>query len=155
MLSRPKRIIVTIAIFVLVATAVCTLPFPSQIDLKMTGSEVTQDGTAIADCTIRLSGWKHNYLFRKDTIKIDVQINNLPDLTFASTHHASLFTDASTQWDYGAWPIYLSESNQMDSLSLYLSKDLTWSVIMVDDRLYVVSTDPDADLQEYWKICPI
>ncbi len=147
MRSRPKMIIITMAIMLLIATAICTLPFPSRIDLKMTGSEISKDGTLIEDCSIRLSGWKHNYLFRNDTIKVDVQINGLPYLDFSGMYHTKIFTETSPEWDYATWAVYLSEQNQMDALNLYLAKDQTWSVVTVNDRQFVVSSDPNADLQ--------
>lgn len=150
MRSHPKRIIITMAIILLIATAICTLPFPCRIDLKMTGVEVSKDDTSMDSYTLRLTGWKRNYLFRDDTMKVDVQISGSSGLDLTAQNHAKIFTEASPEWDYAAWAVYLSEQNQMDALNLYLAKDQTWSIIAVNDRQFVFSADPDADLQKYW-----
>ena len=153
MRSHAKKIIVTIAIFLLIATAVCILPIPSKIDLKMTGVEVSEDGTSMSSYTLRLTGWKRNYLFRDDTIKVDAQISGSSSLDLTALKHAQIFTETSPQWDYAAWPVYLSAQNQMDALRLYLAKDQIWSVITVNDRQFAFSTNPDGNLLEYWDHC--
>lgn len=153
MRSHAKRIIVTIAIFLLIATAVCILPIPSRIDLKMTGAEVSEDGTSMDSYALRLTGWKRNYLFRDDTMKVDAQISGSSDLDLAALNHTTIFTEASSQWDYATWAVYFAEQNQMDAFALYLAKDQTWSIITVDNRQFAFSTNPDKDLLEYWDHC--
>lgn len=148
-----KKLLTIIAAILLLAAAVCTLPFPTKMDITMTGSEVNEDGTAIADRTLHLEGWKFNYLFRNDTVKLDVQIDP-SGLDLAALNHTALYTEAFPQWDYASWLVYLPEMNGMRALTLYLDKDQAAAVIKVNDRQFVFSADPDADLQEYWDNCP-
>lgn len=136
----------------LVAAALYFIPWPSKIDVVMTGSEIRKDGTPFEDCTISLHGWKHNYLFRDDTIKVDVQINSPSDLNLEGMYHTTIFKDIP-EYDFVSYLVYLAKTNSMDALTLYFDEELTWSVLTVDDRQFVVSTDPDADLQDYWKMC--
>lgn len=149
-----KRIKMIIGAFVIIiAVVICLFPLPTKIDVTMAGNELTEDGAPIEKYTIHLKGWKHNYLFLNDTIKVDVQIIGPSGLDLNEQGHVRLLTAASPEWDHAVWPVYLSEPNRMDPLSLYLGKDLTWSVLTVNDRYFAAASDPNADPQEYWNLC--
>ena len=152
MKQTTKKIITIFVALLFVAAAVYTLPIPSRIDLKMTGAEVCEDDISMDRYTLWLTGWKRNYLFRDDTMKVDVQINGLPDLNLNGMYHTPIYENIP-EYNFISYFVYLAKTNNLDVLTLYFDKELTWSVITVDNRQFVFSTDPNRDLLEYWKMC--
>lgn len=149
--STKKKIILVTALLFIVA-AVCTLPLPIEINVQMIGIELAEDGTPMDDYTVNLQGWKRDYLFREDTMKVDVQIHGPSSLNLEGIYHTTIFQD-NPEYDFADFMVYFAVSKDIGFLSLYLGKDLSWSMITVNDRQFVVSADPNADLQEYWKMC--
>lgn len=147
-----KKIIVTALIAFLIVALVCLLPWPTRVNVQMTGIEVTSDGTSLHNQTIHVEGWKLNYLFRDDTVKLDIQVSGTNNLELNGQKHMPIFQH-SNEFDYASWFVYIADINRMDVLSVYLDKDLNWLVFSVNDRCFVASTNPDADLQVYWEMC--
>lgn len=143
-----KRIVIVAAIAILLAIAVCILPWPTRIDLQMSGIEVAADGTALHDCTVQLQGWKLNYLFRQDTVRLDTfQIDAPSSLDLQGVYHATLISIPSNECDYVSW---LSYSEDWIPVHMYLDKDNEWLVTEVADRHFVAYVNADADYQTYW-----
>ena len=146
-----KRIVIVAAIAILLANAVCILPWPTRIDLQMTGVEVSADGAALHDCTVQLQGWKLNYLFRQDTVRLDTfQIDAPSSLDLQGVYHATLISIPSNECDYVSW---LSYSEDWIPVHMYLDKDNEWLVTEVADRHFVAHINAGADYQTYWNAC--
>ncbi len=148
--TKKKIILVTILLFIV--AAVCTLPLPIEINVQMSGMEVDDNGALTDAYAVSLKGWKRDYLFREDTMKVDVQINGSSSLDLEGIYHTTVFQD-NPEYDFADFMVYFAVSRDMGFLSLYLDKDQTWSVVTVNDRKFVASTDPNADLRAYWKMC--
>ena len=149
---KTKRTIIFICVAVLlIAALLCLTPWPTRVNVQMTGMEVTADGTSIHSCTVHVDGWKLNYLFRDDTAKLHIQIDGAYGLELNGQNHVALY-HLSEDLDYATWIVYLSETKQLESVCAYLDPDLNWLGLSVTGRYFIAATEPDADLQAYWEM---
>lgn len=72
MTALRKRFIVIGIFSALLIAAVCFLPWPSIIDAKMYGTIVTEEGETTHEVQFIVAGWKLDYLFRRDKLKVDI-----------------------------------------------------------------------------------
>ena len=154
--KRLYVILSLIAAFLLLAAMVCLLPWPTRISMETTGIEVSEDGTYLGDCNIRMKGWKLDYLFRDDTVAIDkLEINTYTNQTLdlPSPYHAPLITIVYDAFDYTIYDVYFADLNQYRSVIICLDKDTDWFVIESRERYFIASNDDSAELQTYWDLC--
>lgn len=70
-----KKIIFIGILSALLIAAVCTLPKPSRINERMTGAVITKEGETIRDVRFIVDGWKLDYLFKNDKIKVNISFS--------------------------------------------------------------------------------
>jgi hypothetical protein len=154
---KHKRLFIILAcVLVLLVAMICLLPWPTRISMETTGIEVSEDGTYIGDCNIRMKGWKLDYLFRDDTVAIDkLEINAYKNQTLdlPSPDHAPLINFVYDEFDYTIYDVYFADLNQYRSVIICLDKDTDWFVIESRERYFIASNDNNADLQAYWELC--
>lgn len=68
-----KKAVVWVLVVIALIAAVCLLPWPSRIHATMYGTVVNEAGETVKETTFTLVGWKFNYLFREDTITLDMK----------------------------------------------------------------------------------
>lgn len=154
---KHKRLFIILAcVLVLLVAMICLLPWPTRISMETTGIEVSEDGTYLGDCNIRMKGWKLDYLFRDDTVAIDkLEINAYKNQTLdlPSPFHTHLSTIVHDEFDYTVYDVYFPDLNQYRSVKICLDKDTDWFVIESRERYFIASNDDNADLQAYWELC--
>lgn len=153
---KTKRTIIFICVAVLlIAAAFYFIPFPTRVNVQMTGIEVTADGTYKNEYTVQLNGWKLNYLFKDDEAQFDAQITGINSLELNNSYQSPIpfFTRLSDEFDYFIWDVYSPVLNRFDSVQMCLSKNADWLVIHAADRYFVAAADANADLQAYWEMC--
>ena len=140
---------------ILLLLAVCFLPWPTRVNVQMTGMEVTADGTYKNDYTVQLKGWKLNYLFQDDDAIFDAHIIGINSLELNNTDQSprALFTRLSDEFDYFIWDVYSPLQNRFETVTMCLSKNADWLVIHAADQHFVAAADANADLQAYWEMC--
>lgn len=149
--TTKRTIIIICAVVLLIAALLYFTPWPTRVNVQMTGMEVTADGTSIHSCTVHIKGWKLNYLFRNDAINLDLQV--IGENSLALNGHQTSCYPLSEEFDNASWGVYLAEKNQMDALSVYLGKDLNWLVFSVNNQHFVAAANENTDLQVYWEKC--
>lgn len=84
-----KKTLCIIGCVVLAAVilGVCLLPWPTKIDLHMQGAAYQADGTRMQEVDFTITGWKLNYLFFGERLRVDFDFKgDYPSLRDACTY---------------------------------------------------------------------
>lgn len=152
-----KRFIVSVIIaLVLILLAVCLLPWPASIDMKLSGVLIDANGGIEAETDVTVTGWKLNYLFRSDKQYITVEMSDELGFRHVSSDSGYPVLDYSQvigDVPYTVLPsvFYLTSFNSMRSSCMALS--IEDGMILIESPLkegaYVVaSVAPDTDPAE-------
>ena len=68
-MGRVKLIVIIVASLLLMAAAVCLIPMPQTVTLTFQGAQLSEDGTILQHCHIRVEYTRYNYLILNDTYK--------------------------------------------------------------------------------------
>lgn len=75
-----KKYAVVLVIIVLLVLIVCLLPFPVKVNENLKGMRLSEDGKTLYDVDIKLQGWRYNYLFRNDDVKMSAALSKTEQL---------------------------------------------------------------------------
>ena len=129
-----KRILTILAILLAIAlVCVCTLPIKTEINISLPGGRIDFDGSLLSSETATLSGYYRNYLFRKDTLELNV---DFPDLdTFTNYQNPIPWFQLDgyiSQFQF----IFVKEWSDVGSCHIYLANDGTWYLVRLNNRLF-------------------
>ena len=126
----------------ILAFLVCVLPFPTRIWTEMKGSKVDTDGKQLGEVFITVEGWQLNYLFRRDALKVTVEIteNNTDTVIALETIGPIYRLDSGV--NYVVTSGYDSERNYVRFGYLaYAPKFQSLLVTHPENNIYIVSLD--------------
>ena len=95
---KKKHALITCAIVVcaLLIAAVCLLPWRTRVNVTMYGAEVNKDGEILNTVEFTVSGWKLNYLFRDDDLRLNIVFSDGKTAPFRSAETNSLNVQAGS-----------------------------------------------------------
>ena len=129
-----KHILMILALILLLAAAVCSLPWPTRVNLSMDAAEVSPDGTVIQEGTLEMQGWILNYLYKPDSVHF-THISILGSEVSNSPEHLPglpLFSDSSNPDSYTIYSsFYMLNQRRVVSAETTLSKALDWCCLQV------------------------
>lgn len=139
--------IVIIALVVL-ALAVCILPWPTHIQLTLYGAEMNADGSIIQTGEIVIDAWLYNYLFRRDEFHVkelqlpdhDTGINIQEIDTFFQHFESADFYQARFAWWRPA-----ENSEWINQGVIHFSDDQHNWAVKLNNRIFIGSTQEHAD----------
>lgn len=145
---RMKKWPLAALILLILAAAVCTLPWVSRVGGTLYGAEVTPDGRIIAEGEFVLNGKLRSYLLREDQFKLlDIHVPNR-EIHNLSAQAASVYRDDSgllyTTLFFLELPEFDSDHNIYTG-HLVFPEDQSWFVLEVTGRIFVGSTDAMPD----------
>lgn len=82
----------------LLVIIVCFFPWPNRINAKMCGTIVTEEDTTVREVQFIVTGWKLDYLFFRDKLKVRITFRpdgSNPFLMYAETFGPLYFTSPS------------------------------------------------------------
>lgn len=144
---KKRRIIIGIVIL-LAVLIVCTLPFPTRIDMKLQGVELYPNGTLRSEGEFSIQGWKLNYLLRQDTVQVknlDFWYAGLPDLWYLEATGVEPLSDG---WEWAQWRAYLKTIGDFGDTTMFMNLQEQSCVIKLENRTVIVSASEDFDYGE-------
>lgn len=134
-----KRILTILAIVLAIAlVCVCTLPIKTEINISLPGGRIDFDGSLLSSETATLSGYYRNYLFRKDTLELNVVFPDLDTFTNYQSPVPWFQLDSYiSQFQY----IFVKEWSDVGSCHIYLANDGTWYLVRLNNRLFYGSAE--------------
>lgn len=130
-------ILLTVALLIF---AFCFLPWPSGIDLNLSGGEIDRNGTLIQEGNIRLQGCHYEYLLRDDRIKLAVA---LPGLTLDNnTWQKMTYSTVLGDFMYASQLVFVDELSEFTLCRISLANDHSWCLIQTDNHLFFGTSDP-------------
>lgn len=166
MFMSKKTIIILSAVVVVVAVLACLLPFPTTYSKTVTAIQMDGNGNEIGKTDISISGWKLNYLLRRNVYL--VKMGKFDDITLEIN---SRECDKDSLGDYykTTWATVDSTTSKNDDGSikvgnstyrttLYIGDDMDYwavnlSVNSVIDSYYLFDLSGESspsELREYW-----
>lgn len=154
---KKKQILIWCLVIVITAAMVCTLPLPTRFDVAMHGMEVNYNGHIYNEEDFRLRGWKLNYLFKRDTLKLDtLEFSKMNFTRLIFQYHSPIFTEPSNEYDWIFYTVYMSDENDFGSVKVYIDKELDWCLFTIHAHHSLIgSVDPYFDPVEILKTCEI
>lgn len=145
---RKKKWPLAVLLLLMLAAAVCILPWGNRVGGTLYGAEVTPDGSIIAEGEFTLEGKLYRYLLREDQFKLrDIHVPNR-EINNLSTHAASVYRDDSgllyTTLFFLELPEFDSDHNIYTG-HLVFPEDGSWFVLEVTGRIFVGSADAKSD----------
>ena len=129
---KKRRIVIALLILIVLAAAVCNLPWPNRVSFRMDAVEVRADGTVIEEGRLEMKGWILDYLYKPDYIRftninilgsqVSDQPGHLPDLPLL------LYGDRPNCYTIPA-SFYLLNERKVVSVEIALSKEIDWCCI--------------------------
>lgn len=129
---KKRRVAITLLILIVLAAAVCNLPWPSRVNFSMDAVEVRASGTVIGEGGLEMKGWILNYLYKPDYIRFtDISIlgsqasdqpGHLPDSPLL------VYADRPDCYTIPA-SFYLLDEGKVVSVEILLSKETDWCCI--------------------------
>lgn len=134
-----KIIIFTAVVTVLIAAAICLLPWPFRIDERLYAKTVSEFGIPISNsnAAVELKGWKLNYLFREDTVKFSSF--EIDGTSFAGTDFVPFSLTADSR------PL-ISWSVGQETVTLVFDAEHQWFEFTTGTACYCLSSDAEFDL---------
>lgn len=148
--NRVKPLIFLILLILILFISL--LPWPTRIDLTLPGGRIGTDGELIQEGSVRLEGWQYNYLFRRDTMKVAVEVQ---DLTLSRTHwqknpyYASMFGDYRHMFQM----IHTAEADGYEISVVAIANDNSWCMVQIGKNLYYGSTNPEMPADAILQAC--
>ncbi len=145
---KTSRIRTIILVTVIVALAVCLLPWPSRINLTLPGVEVNPDNTVEKDITLSVEGWHLKYLLQQNQIKASVVIHDSEtDTDTAINIDGPVFdTPVTEQWCTA--PCYHAETNEFEVVGLAFGDAMDTFILKrsSEDSIYVAAANAEENL---------
>lgn len=93
-MKKGHKVIVVAAVIsvLLIAVAICLLPWPTRISATMYAAVVTPDGEVQNTLEFTLGGWKRDYLFRDDDLNLNIVFKDDGNAPFHSAETNTLNT---------------------------------------------------------------
>lgn len=145
-----RIVLISIVALLIVAALLYFVPWPTRIDQQMTGAELSADGTVLQECTMTVKGWKLNYLFQKDQIKLETfNVDNLEHFNLPSQRYSALHTHISEDFLYTTW--MWGDTFNAQFIVAFLANDSSWLLFRTDGRFFAVSVDGGLGPQAIWE----
>ncbi len=161
-----KAIIILSAVVVAVAVVACLVPIPTPCNKTVTAIQMDDNGNEIGKSDISLSGWKLNYLLRRNVYL--VEMGNFDDITLdIDTRECT--KDLLNDYYQTSWGVVNTTSSKINDSStkisnstyrstLYIGDDMEHWVVNLsidngDDFYYFFDLSGEAtmsELREYW-----
>lgn len=126
------------------------VPWPTRIDQQMTGAELSGDGEVLQECTLNVQGWKLDFLFQKDQIKMELfNVENLSYFNLPSQRFTDLHDNISEEYQHTSWLWHDSHNSQ--AVMAFIANDNSWILFRTDNRYFAVSLDGRLSPEEIWK----
>ena len=150
--SAKRILIIVVSLFLallVLAALLYFVPWPTRINHQMAGAELSVNGAVLEECTITVKGWKLNYLFQEDKIKLDTfQMNTPQTLDLHSQECSTLHGGFSEEFVFSSWLAYTSK---FQPVSLYFANDNSWILFITDDRYFAVSVNGSLSPEAIWE----
>ncbi len=159
-MRRKTLCIIGCVVLAAVILGVCLLPWPTKIDLHMQGAGYNTDGTRMQEVNFTVTGWKLNYLFFGERLRVDIAFQgDLSSLMYARTYSSGgypagdkiLSTMSSDRYMTVPFQSFNADENRYDFGYFLLSRDLDYCILNLHDMdpKYLIATadgkgDPDA-----------
>ncbi len=148
-----KHIWGTILVIGVACLAVCLLPWSNRINVALPAVEISAEGTTKDGITMNIEGWYRNYIFRQDSVRVSIRIEDSQ-----RDVHALLEMDASAYDNMGTeiWssaPYYNAEIDRYDVMTLAFDESMNTFVLLLSYResTYVAAPDVGENLPEILK----
>ncbi len=146
---------ICLVLAVLLIAAICLCPFPVRINTCMEGMHINEQQELVENVTVNVSGWRYNFLFLQDKIKLSFDSEALGTLDNMRTSEHEI--DPSTRC--AGLFFYSGSLNSFSSGTVTYDKDFSSCLMELDGEIfgadgsacYVLSSDPDADLWNVFK----
>lgn len=154
-MTKSKKIISIICAVAIVLLLLYFVPFPTRIDLDVEGMQVDQDGAFVANVDITLDGWRLNYLFKDDALKVKAEIEKDDSLVLSYGHNPSAsrifrFEEATS---YALVSVYLPKENRANSVTLAFEKDFRSFLIKTNNKsCYFFAEDSQLSAKDLYNI---
>lgn len=132
-----KRSVITVTVIaVLLILAVCLLPWPEKIDLKLRGWAVDTQGNVTEGATVHLEGWHLHYLLGNDQLDVKATVND-GKVVDVLPLDAPTFDNLSEGRQYAAGLYYDGEINGHRMVQIGFTSD--WDkVVILSDSIHTV-----------------
>ena len=144
------RIRTIILITVILALAVCLLPWPGRVNVTLPGVRTSVDGSVETDVTVTVEGWYLKYLLRQDQMKASVGIQDAETDTGTSINMDGPVLDALITEKWCTAPCYHGETNEFEVVNLAFSDAMDIFVLERSGRdpIYVAAANARENLPE-------
>ncbi len=162
MRKRTLRIIVCV-VLAAVILGVCLLPWPTKIDLHMQGAAYKADGTRMQEVDFTVTGWKLNYLFFGERLRVDFAFKgNYSSLMYARSYASGVGETAkgkplpvlsNDQQITVHFQSFDSRKNDFTFGYFVLSRDLSHCVfdLFLSDEYFIATADGKGDTDALFK----
>ena len=138
---KTGRIGTIILVTVIVALAVCLLPWPSRVNVTLPGAEVNSDNTVKKDITLSVEGWYLKYLLQQDQIKASVLIHDSETDTDTAINIDGPVFDTPVTEIWCTAPCYHAETNEFEVVGLAFGDAMDTFILKRsnEDSIYVAA----------------
>lgn len=154
-MTKSKKIISIICAVAIVLLLLYFVPFPTRIDLDVEGMQVDQNGAFVANVDITLDGWRLNYLFKEDALKLkpEIEINDSVVLTYMQNPFAARILRLEEATSYAIVPVYLPKVNYTSTVTLAFEKDFRSFLIKTNNEsCYFFAEDSQLSAKDLYNI---
>ena len=143
-----KRFWLIVALLSILAILICTLPLVQGVNNTAQGLRFVDGEAQDHAITITIDGFKHSYLFQKDTLDVSLTINDfdadIRTLGKISPEHDGIYSSTIVYYD----PV----ENSYDFGLLEFNRDFSFLILKgINKSVYVVSSKADANLEEIFQ----
>ena len=127
------------------------------LDLKMHGAEICADGTVIQETEFQLKGYIDKRFSREGRSSVmyfePIQFRDVSDVQISIEDHlpknipVHLINFEANNY-HAFTSVYNTKTDGWDDFTLYLSADKCCCVILLEDRYFVGSTNPNKPVEE-------
>lgn len=145
---KTGRIWTITLIAVIIALAVCLLPWPSRVNVTLPGVKASADGSVETDVTVRVEGWQLKYLFRQDHLTASVTVHDSVTNTDTSIKIDGPVFDTLVTEIWCSAPSYHAEINGFEIVNLSFTNTMDTFLLQrsSEESIYVAASDVRGNL---------
>ena len=151
-----RHIIILVAITIILFILLYAVPLPRQVDLTLSGAEISPDGTVIETGDMVISGKIYNYIlqgkreFRLEKLELpNREVGKINEMTTTITDTALGFSYTQGWFEL---PEYTSDWYTYIA-SILIASDESYWIVEVTDRIFIGTVSPDADYAAILEQC--
>ena len=146
-MSKLKKWIPYICAALIIVLLLYFVPFPTRINLEVDGMQVKTSGELKKDVTITMEGWRLNYLFKTDELKLklleidDTELISYPKPAFKI--YSSPILSYEDTVSYTVLPIYSSQEHAILHCTLVFENNFRSFLLKDYDEFYYIYAKDD------------